>query len=132
MLTALGTGPYNPNMKLVLQDIVGEVSRTTKLAQPDAKAVVRRLLKALEEGLASGQRIEIRDFGVFQAKIVSGKKGRDLSRNLPISLPSYKKISFKPGKNLRKLFREIPTEQEPVVSKSGQLEMPIFMEAVNR
>jgi len=53
-------------MKVVLQDIVREVAKTTKLALPDARVVVNRLLSTLEEGLLNGQRIEIRDFGVFQ------------------------------------------------------------------
>jgi nucleoid DNA-binding protein len=112
-------------MKVVLQDIVDEVARTTKLALPDAKVVVRRILSTLEEGLLGGQRIEIRDFGVFQTKIVSGKKGRDLARNLSMPIPAYRKVSFKPGKNLRNLFRQLPEERPPVVAKNGQLEMPL-------
>jgi nucleoid DNA-binding protein len=117
-------------MKLVLQDIVREVSKTTKLALPDAQVVVKRLLSTLEKGLISGQRIEIRDFGVFQTKTVSGKKGRDLSRNLAIPLPSYKKVSFRAGKNLRKLFWNLPEKKEPAVAPNGQLEMPLMV--VNR
>ena len=117
-------------MKVVLQDIVREVSKTTKLALPDAQVVVRKLLSTLEKGLLTGQRIEIRDFGVFQTKIVSGKKGRDLSRNLAMPLPSYKKVSFKAGKNLRKLFWNLPEIKEPEVSADGQLEMPLMV--VNR
>jgi integration host factor subunit beta len=117
-------------MKVVLQDIVREVSKTTKLALPDAQVVVRKLLSTLEKGLLTGQRIEIRDFGVFQTKIVSGKKGRDLSRNLAMPLPSYKKVSFKAGKNLRKLFWNLPENKEPEVSSDGQLEMPLMV--VNR
>ncbi len=50
-----------------------------------------------------------------------------MSRNLSIDLPSYKKVSFKAGKNLKKVFRELPGEVEPVVAKNGQLEMPIFV-----
>jgi DNA-binding protein HU-beta len=119
-------------MKVVLQDIVRQVARTTKLALPDAKVVVQKLLSTLEEGLLNGQRIEIRDFGVLQTKIVSGKKGRDMARNLTLSLPSYKKVSFKAGKNLRKLFQNLPEEKQPVVAKNGQLEMPILLEVVNR
>ncbi len=118
-------------MKVVLQDIVREVAKTTKLALPDARVVVKRLLSTLEEGLISGQRIEIRDFGVFQTKIVSGKKGRDLSRNLPISLSSYNKVSFKPGKNLKRHFWRLPGERAAAVSKGGQLEMP-WLDAVNQ
>ena len=117
-------------MKLVLQDIVGQVAKTTKLAIPDAQVVVRRLLSTIEKGLINGQRIEIRDFGVFQTKVVSGKKGRDLSRNLAMPLASYKKISFKAGKNLKKLFWNLPEEKQPAANIAGQLEM--FKEAVNR
>src|SRR5581483_921409 len=105
-------------MKVVLQDIVRQVAKATKLAQPDAKVVVKKLLSTLEAALLDGQRIEIRDFGVFQTKIVSGKKGRDMARNLSISLPSYKKVSFKAGKNLRHIFRSLPEEKQPVVAKN--------------
>jgi nucleoid DNA-binding protein len=114
-------------MKVVLQDIVREVAKATKLALPDAKVIVSKIVSTLEEGLVQGQRIEIRDLGVLQTKTVSGKKGRDMSRNLSIDLPSYKKVSFKAGKNLKKVFRELPGEVEPVVAKNGQLEMPIFV-----
>lgn len=117
-------------MKVVLQDIVREVAKTTKLALPDAQVVVKRLLSTMEQGLLSGQRIEIRDFGVFQTKIVTGKKGRDMARNLSIALPTYKKVSFKAGKNLRKLFRNLPEERPPAAARNGQLEM--FLEAVGR
>lgn len=116
-------------MKLVTQDIVRQVSKATKLALPDAQVVVRKLLSSMEEALLNGQRIEIRDFGVFQTKIVSGKKGRDLVRNLSIQLPSYKKVSFKAGKNLKRLFWNLPEAKQPPVSR-GQLDM--FQEAVNQ
>ena len=110
-------------MKVVLQDVVREVSKATKLALPDSKVVVRRLLSTLEKGLLTGQRIEIRDFGVFQTKTVSGKKGRDLARNLSISLPAYQKVSFKAGKLLKNRFRNLPQEPQPQDAKNGQLEM---------
>ena len=118
-------------MKVGAQDIVREVARTTKLALPDAQVVVRKILSTLEKGLLNGDRIEIRDFGVFQTKIVSGKKGRDLSRNLSIPLPSYKKVSFKAGKNLKRLFWNLPEEKPAVELPNGQLEMPIFKDVVN-
>lgn len=109
-------------MKVVLQDLVRNVAHATNLALPDAQVVVRRLLSSLEEGLMSGQRIEIRDFGVFQAKVVSGKKGRDILNKRSISLPDYKKVSFKAGKNIRKLFRELPGTIQPKTGRDGQLE----------
>ena len=105
-----------------MQDLVRNVAHATNLALPDAQVVVRRLLSTLEEGLISGQRIEIRDFGVFQAKVVSGKKGRDILNKRSIALPDYKKVSFKAGKNIRKLFRELPGAITPKTGRDGQLE----------
>ena len=105
-----------------MQDLVRNVAHATNLALPDSQVVVRRLLSTLEEGLISGQRIEIRDFGVFQAKVVSGKKGRDILNKRSIALPDYKKVSFKAGKNIRKLFRELPGAITPKTGRDGQLE----------
>jgi integration host factor subunit beta len=124
--------PYIFSMVVALQDIVREVSKATKLALPDSKIVVRKILASLNEGLLSGQRIEIRDFGVFRVKTVTGKKARDLARNLTIFLPSYQKVSFRPGKNLRKFFWSLPEaedkpKKETPARVKGQLDM--FTEA---
>jgi nucleoid DNA-binding protein len=140
-------------MKVVLQDIVRQVSKSTKLTLPDAQVVVRKLISTLETGLVKGQKIEIRDFGVFQVKTVSGKKGRDLNRGVSIDLPPYQKVSFKVGKNLKKLFQNLPDETKPQEAKDqpldgtpggpadqaqgkpldqaqGQLEMSVLMEEI--
>lgn len=109
-----------------------EVSKATKLALPDAQVVVRRLLSTLEQGILSGQHIEIRGFGVFQTKTVQGKKGRDMARNLSISIPAYKKVSFKAGKHWKRRSWTGLEDPQPVTAPNGQLEMPIMLEAVNR
>ncbi len=110
-------------MKVVLQDLVRDVSKAAQITLPDAQVVVKKILSSMEEALVSGDRIEIRDFGVFQTKLVSGKKGRDIQNNRSIALPDYRKISFKAGKNIRRLFREQPSPHPPVVGNDGQLEL---------
>jgi nucleoid DNA-binding protein len=118
-------------MKVVLQDIVRNVSKAAKLTLPDAQVVVRKIISTLEGGLLNGQKIEIRDFGVFQVKTVSGKKGRDMNRGLSMDLPPYQKVSFKAGKNIKKLFWDLPPENGEAVSEAGgQLEMLSLMGGV--
>ena len=119
-------------MKVVLQDVVREVSKATKLALPDARVIVHTLISTLEQGLLNGQRIEIRGFGVFQTKTVQGKKGRDMARNLSISIPAYQKVSFKPGKHWKKRSQEPRENPLLMAAPNGQLEMPILLEVVNR
>ena len=110
-------------MKVVLQDLVRDVAKATQLTLPDAQVVVKKIISSMEEALVSGDRIEIRDFGVFQTKRVTGKKGRDIQNNRTINIPDYRKISFKAGKNIRQLFRELPSPHPPVVGNDGQLEL---------
>lgn len=119
-------------MKVVLQDVVRAVSKATKLALPDAHVVVRKLVSTLEQGILNGQRIEIRGFGTFQTKTVKGKKGRDMARNLSISLPAYQKVSFKAGKQWKRRSKAQAEEPQLSEAANGQLEMPIFQEVVNR
>lgn len=85
----------------------------------------------MKKGMVSGKRIEIRDFGVFRVKTVSGKKARDLARNLTIFLPSYKKVSFKAGKNLRKYFwnqPELAATQKKETPGGMKSQMDMFAE----
>jgi nucleoid DNA-binding protein len=89
------------DMKVVLQDIVREVAKASGLKFPDAKVVTQRILDALEEGLCSGETIEIRDFGVFKTRLVQGRIGRDLRHGTAIALPPTRQIRFKPGKRLK-------------------------------
>ena len=119
-------------MKVALPDIVREVSKATKLAIPDARKVVKRLVSTLVQGLLDGQRIEIRGFGVFQTKWVRGRKGRDIARNLSMYLPPFKKVSFKAGKGWKRPLPSPPEIAQPDVADNGQLEMPLLQEATHR
>ena len=119
-------------MKVVLQDIVREIAKTTKLALPDANVVARKIISTLIQGILEGERIEIRGLGTFQTKLVKGKKGRDIMRNRSMVLPPYRKISFKAGKGWKMELPPTPETQPPVEVQNGQLEMPILGELVSR
>jgi len=107
-------------MKVVLQDIVRSVAKAAHLTLPDAKAVTQRILQTLEDGILRGETIEIRDFGVFKTKIVTGRMGRDVVRGIPMVLPPMKRLSFKPGKKLRPVIIK-----KPVLLKSGEEQLTL-------
>jgi nucleoid DNA-binding protein len=107
-------------MKVVLQDIVRSVAKAAHLTLPDAKAVTRRILQTLEEGILKGETIEIRDFGVFKTKVVSGRMGRDVVRGIPMALPPMRRLSFKPGKKLKPVIIK-----KPVLLKSGEEQLTL-------
>ncbi|MAJ85474.1 MAG: integration host factor subunit beta [Candidatus Pelagibacter sp.] len=62
---------------------------------------------ALEEFIVKGNKIEVRSFGSFFIKQIKEKKGaRNPKTGELIFVPKKNKLSFKPGKDLKKFINE--------------------------
>ena len=85
------------------REIVNKIAKRLGLTQELVKEVVEELLVELEEALSSGERIEIRNFGIFKTKITKPRIARNPQTGESISLPARRKVSFKPGKLLKKI-----------------------------
>ena len=85
------------------REIVNKIAKTLGLTQELVKEVVEGLLAELEEALIRGERIEIRNFGIFKTKITKPRIARNPQTGESISLPARRKVSFKPGKLLKRI-----------------------------
>ena len=83
------------------REIVNKIAKRLGLNQELVKEVVEELLIELEGALIRGERIEIRNFGVFKTKITKPRIARNPQTGDSISLPARKKVTFKPGKLLK-------------------------------
>lgn len=70
-----------------------------------SKAAMERAFKQvfsdIKDACASGDTINIRNFGTFYMKDCQGRTGRNPQTGTPISIPARKKISFKNSKALK-------------------------------
>ncbi len=107
-------------MAVVLTDIVDEIARATRLTRPESRVVADRILDAIAEGLSRGEDLEIRNFGTFKTRVVSGKVGRHLSTGATVILPPMRKVSFKAGKTLQPVRMTDPPRR-PVPSWNRQV-----------
>jgi Bacterial nucleoid DNA-binding protein len=83
-------------------DLAQAVSLKTSLSAVRAKAVIQATLDEIEEMLARGERLELRDFGVFESKMRRAKVGRDLiNQGAKIHIPAKIVVRFSPGKKLK-------------------------------
>ncbi len=85
------------------REIVNKIAKRLGLTQELVKEVVEEFLVELEEALIRGERIEIRNFGIFKTKITKPRIARNPQTGESISLPARRKVSFKPGKLLKKI-----------------------------
>ena len=91
-------------------DLVRKLSQKILFSHEDMKFMVDNFLETILDILKQPKdniRIELRNFGVFEVKPTKAKpKARNPRTNEEIYVPAHRKISFKPGKNLKDELRK--------------------------
>ncbi len=89
-------------MTLTKRDLVIRISNETGLVQQQVLDVVQKTLDYIAEALAKGDKVELRNFGVFEVKVRKARIGRN--PNAPaadVPIPERAVVKFKPGKEMR-------------------------------
>lgn len=87
------------------KDIVLKVSDETNLKQIDVKKVVQKTLDCIIDALIRGEKIELRNFGVFKVKQRRSRTGRNPRTNQAIPVPPRKVVVFKAGLEMKQKIR---------------------------
>ncbi len=94
------------------RDLVVRISEETNLVQQDVLAVVQKTLDYIAEALASGRKVELRNFGVFEVKVRKARVGRNPnSPEADVPIPPRAVVKFKPGKEMRESVIRLTPEQ---------------------
>lgn len=91
---------------LIKQDIIHHVIERTGLPRVKAEAAVDTVFESLKKALASGERIELRGFGVFNVRPRKTGIGRNPRTGAEVTITPGKAVRFKPGKELHLLDGE--------------------------
>lgn len=87
------------------KDIVLKIATETKIKQIDVKKVVQETLKCIIDSLAQGEKVELRNFGVFKVKQRRGRTGRNPRTGDVVPVPPKKVVVFKAGLIMKKRVR---------------------------
>ena len=89
-------------MTLTKRDLVVRISNETGLVQQQVFDVVQKTLDCIGEALAKGDKVELRNFGVFEVKIRRARVGRNPnSPETDVPIPARAMVKFKAGKEMR-------------------------------
>jgi len=89
-------------MTLTKRDIVVRISEETGQVQQQVFEVVQKTLDYIAESLSKGDKVELRNFGVFEIKVRKARVGRN--PNAPetdVPIPARAMVKFKAGKEMR-------------------------------
>jgi nucleoid DNA-binding protein len=98
-------------MTLTKRDLVVRISEDTGLIQQQVLNVVQRTLDYVAEALARGDKVELRNFGVFEIKVRKARVGRN--PNAPatdVPIPERPVVKFKAGKEMRAEVLKLPVK----------------------
>ncbi len=85
--------------------LIQTISQTKGLHPNDVRNVIQAFLDAMTDSLSQGDRLEFRDFGVFEIVERKQKIGRNpKNAAVPIVIPARKAVKFTPGKKMKKLI----------------------------
>lgn len=87
------------------RDIVLKISKDTGLRQVIVRDVVQKTFDTILEALQAGQRIELRNFGVFQIKRRKKRVGRNPKTGEVVPVPERQIVVFKSGLEMKKTIK---------------------------
>ena len=96
-------------MTLTKRHIVTRISDETGMGQQQVFDVVQKTLDYISEALAKNNKVELRNFGVFEVKIRKPRVGRNPNQpqdNVPI--PARAAVKFRAGKEMRAEVLKLP------------------------
>jgi DNA-binding protein HU-beta len=82
-------------------DLVDLVAQRQNRAKHEVEATVDAFLDAVGEGLAKGEKVEIRGFGAFAVRESAARSGRNPRTGETIQIAARKTPTFRVGKELR-------------------------------
>ena len=84
--------------KKVLIDLI---SVNTKYKKADVGKIMNLVLDSIVIELGKGNRIELRNFGVFESTMRASRKAQNPKTLEPVQVPAKRVVKFKPGKVMK-------------------------------
>lgn len=114
--------PKQPDAETATKrELVTAVAASTGTPQNEVADIVQTTLDSIMEALSEGERLEIRNFGVFEVRTRDARTGRNPRTGQIVPIEKKRVASFRPGKALKERVEEsgqspappVPTDQAP-------------------
>ncbi len=89
------------------KEIVKAISEEMDLTQLKTKEIVQKTFDAIIDTLVREERIELRNFGVFEVKKRAARKARNPRTGERVEVAAKYVVTFKPGKEMEERVREL-------------------------
>lgn len=96
------------------RELVIQVASKLGMTQNEVADVVQTMFDTITETLVEGDRLEIRNFGVFEVKARDSRVGRNPRTGVEVPIPEKRVASFRPGKVLKDWVQNSSGQPRPL------------------
>ena len=90
------------------------------LSQLEVMAVIQKTLDHISKAMAADQKVELRNFGVFEVNVRKARVGRNPNHPaVDVPIPQRAVVKFKAGKDMREAVLRLTPSESPVKKKLG-------------
>ncbi len=83
------------------KDLIERITERQKLKRSDTKKIIQEFLEQVIEELKKGNRLELRDFGVFEVKSRAARLAQNPKTMEKVEVPAKRAVKFKVGRLMR-------------------------------
>ncbi len=83
------------------KQLAEQIAASTKTKQTIVKPIIQEFLDSIITELAKDNRIEFRDFGVFETKTRKARKAQNPKTLEPVQVPAKRTVKFKMGRLMK-------------------------------
>jgi integration host factor subunit beta len=83
------------------KELVDRITKRTQCKRTTVKTVVRQFLNEITTELAQNNRLEFRDFGVFEIREQAARAAHNPKTLVKIQVPAKRRVKFKMGRIMR-------------------------------
>jgi len=101
------------NRTVTKRDLCERIAKQTGHTQVVTKEVIQLFLDQITEELAKGNRLELRNFGVFDTRYQPARKARNPITNEVVYVSPKTVVSFKVGKQMNEKAQQVSPQVRP-------------------
>ena len=89
------------------KELIDRIAESTGTKRVQVKKVVQQFLDEIVNELGKSNRLEFRDFGVFETKVRKARKAQNPKTLEPVEVPEKRTVKFKVGRLMKQRLAEL-------------------------
>lgn len=95
------------------KELIDRIADQENCKRVQVKRVIQSFLDEIVNELSKGNRLEFRDFGVFESKIRASRLAQNPKTMDKVKVPSKRTVKFKVGRVMKERLRTTPSAIDP-------------------